>query len=127
MISQESQSLQATMSQPSQPSAPSRPTTLWSRLVFQRLFATSLYCLIVFLFKMYEDLTALKTYYEGIQENLTNFLISLLCIVLPPLFYALYLVPEEIVRQRRPQLAGLKVAGVNVTTGLLLVFWQIKR
>ena len=64
-----------------------------SRLMFQYLVIASVYRMIVYINKLYQDVDAVKEYYN--ERDFYFSIISIACLVLPPLIYAVFLVGKS--------------------------------
>ncbi|XP_054156746.1 uncharacterized protein LOC128955130 [Oppia nitens] len=109
-------------SPPPPASAPGGGSGLLSRFLFQRLLLLSLIRLVIYLNKLFQDCTAVNTYYS--DHDLHFFIVSVLSLVCPPVVYAFYLIGEALVKESRIDRNDLTTKTVN---GLLLIPWQIKR
>lgn len=93
-----------------------------SRLMFQYLVIASIYRMVVYLNKLYQDIDAVKEYYN--ERDFYFSIISIACLLLPPLIYAVFLVGSNLVRD---DVLNKSEIGTKAVNGLLLFFWQIKR
>lgn len=101
-----------------------RQTSIWSRLLFQRIFIFSIIRLCVYINKVYQDAGSVKKYYE---ERAFYFgIISVLSLVSPSIIYAIYLSFETIIKANSNERFA-KTVTTKFVNGLLLVPWQIKR
>lgn len=94
----------------------------WSRTLFQRIFLQSLCRLIIYLNKIYQDFGAVNTYHS--EHALYFEIISLLCLILPSMIFAIYQSFAEFIKNENFNAKAIITKFVN---GLLLIPWQMKR
>lgn len=96
--------------------------SLWEKTQFQRIFLLSLFRLVNYLGKIYQDFGAVNEYYN---KNAIKFLsISAIALTAPSVIYAFFVSFQEIKRKSNPTVKEIFTKFVN---GLLLIPWQIKR
>lgn len=93
-----------------------------SKLMFQKLLLLASARLMIYLFKMFQDCKEVHEHYTNFDTNF--FLISLLSLVTPPLFYIVYLIGSNFAKDDILDTAEI---GTKTVNGFLLFPWQIKR
>ncbi|KAH7642239.1 xk-related domain containing protein [Dermatophagoides farinae] len=108
--------------QPNRTSTRRKNMGFWSRTLFQRIFLQSLCRLIIYLNKIYQDFGAVNTYHS--EHALYFEIISLLCLILPSMIFAIYQSFAEFIKNENFNAKAIITKFVN---GLLLIPWQMKR
>lgn len=90
--------------------------------MFQRIFLLSLIRLVIYLHKLYQDCDATKTYHH--YRHLYYEAISLACLILPSIVFAIYQSVAEFIKNDDFNARAIVTKFVN---GLMLIPWQIKR
>ncbi|KAI1289178.1 hypothetical protein HDE_08565 [Halotydeus destructor] len=98
------------------------PLGFFRRAVFQRLLLFSTVKLFVYLYKLYDDCDSTIQFYEKLEVYF--FIISVASLIVPPIFYAIYLIGANLAKD--DILDGTEI-GTKAVNGLLLCPWQIKR
>jgi len=94
----------------------------FAKFNFPGLLIFSLARLCVYFNKLYQDANAVQEYYSNQH---TNFLIiSIITLVFPPLFYAIYLIGANL---SKDDIVSHREVSTRTINGFLLVPWQIKR
>lgn len=88
---------------------------------FPFFFISSLLQLIVYLNKLYQDCSAVFTYYRG--RDINYCIISISCFLVPALIYTFYLIFDHL---NQKQNIKVSVVVTNIIYGALLIPWQIK-
>lgn len=91
-------------------------------MIFQRMLFLSLVRISIYLFKLYEDGSAVNEYYNSV--DLYFCIISVASLLVPPLFYAIYLIGSNLAKDDVLDSAEISTKALN---GVLLILWQIKR
>lgn len=95
---------------------------IFTRMTFQRLVLFSVTRLSIYLFKLFEDTSAVKDYKTS--HDYYFMIISAACLITPPLFYSIFLMGQNLTKDDTLDKNELGTKAVN---GLLLIPWQIKR
>lgn len=97
-------------------------TSLFSRILFQKLLLMAVVRLSVYVFKLVEDANSVKEYEAG--KHFKFMLISAACLIVPPVFYSIYLMGQNLTKD---DVIDRRELGTKAVNGLLLIPWQIKR
>lgn len=69
-----------------------RVLQLFKKIVFQKLMILSIYRLVLYLNKLYQDVNTAKEYVD--DKDYCYFIISVITLITPPLVYSIYLIGE---------------------------------
>ena len=92
------------------------------RVSFQRLVLFAVARLSIYIFKLFEDGYSVKEYKN--QSDINFMLISAAGLVVPPVFYAIFLMGQNLTKD---DILDTNELGTKAVNGLLLIPWQIKR
>lgn len=67
-----------------------RLLNIFKKIVFQKLMIVSIYRLVLYINKIYQDVFTAKEYYS--DQDFYFFLISIITLITPPLIYSIYLI-----------------------------------
>lgn len=98
---------------------PEESPSVWQRFNFQRKLIGATFGLSVSIFKLTEDVKSVIKY----TETSDYYFISLMCLIVPPLFYSLYLMGQNWMKNEVIEKNELVTRAVN---GAFLYPWQIK-
>ena len=69
-----------------------RVLKLFRKIVFQKLMILSIYRLILYINKLYQDVNTAKEYFS--EQDFYFFIISIITLITPPTVYSIYLIGE---------------------------------
>lgn len=101
---------------------PPLKVTFFGRFIFQKLLTLSVIRLSIYMFKLYEDVATAGEYKKVAEVNFL--LITAACLVVPPVFYAIFLIGSNLAKD---DVLNKSEIGTKTVNGLLLIPWQIKR
>lgn len=90
---------------------------------FQKLLLLAVTRLSIYVFKLVEDAKSVKEYKEK-DEDISFMLLSAACLIIPSLFYSVYLMGQNLTKD---DIIDKRELGTKAVNGLLLIPWQIKR
>jgi len=95
---------------------------IFGKITFQKLMLLSVYRLILYINKIYQDVNTTKEFYN--EQDFYFLLISIIALITPPLVYSIYLIGAKLTKD---EVLDRKDIGTDAVQGLLLFCWQIKR
>lgn len=69
-----------------------RVLKMLKKIVFQKLMILSIYRLVLYINKLYQDVNTAKEYFS--EQDFYFFIISIITLITPPLVYSIYLIGE---------------------------------
>lgn len=96
--------------------------SLFRRISFQKLLMMAVVRLSIYMFKLVEDAKSVKEY-RG-SHDISFMIISAACLIVPPVFYSIYLMGQNLIKD---DVIDKRELGTKAVNGLLLMPWQIKR